>query len=422
MTDFVFDALLDGQRISFNAATDRLVVQDTLTQAGDLSLRWWQEDGAGGFDTSVRMTDGPLQGKTVILLNTAIEQLSMVNFSLAGGGFVLVGDNSPFSITDNQDNELMGGLSGDYIAGLAGNDALIGLAGDDTFDFLLTTATTYGHDTVAGGVGFDLIAFDRFGDALAPVMVNLDLGFAGGGYGLSDVTFTAIEAVIGTHWGDSLVGNGVANLLDAGAGADTSAGGAGNDTLVGGPGNDTLQGDAGIDLAVFSGVRANYTRSVQDSTWIVADSTGSDGTDQLTGVERLQFSDASLAFDLAPNQAANNTARIIGAAFDAPTLQQHPDWVGIGLDLFDSGQTMQQVCGFVVQVLNLDNTAFVNTVYENVIGAPPSPAELEFFVGLLAGNGGTMSQGQLLALAGSTDANALNINLVGLQQSGVEFA
>ena len=68
------------------------------------------------------------------------------------------------------------------------------------------------------------------------------------------------------------------------------------------------------------------------------------------------------------------------------------------------------------------DTAFVNTVYENVVGAAPSPAELEFFVGLLAGSGGTMSQGQLLALAASTDANALNIDLVGLQQSGVEFA
>jgi Ca2+-binding RTX toxin-like protein len=421
MTDFVFDSLADGQRINFNAATDRLVVQDASTQASDLSMRWWQEDGAGGFDTSICMTDGPLAGRTVVLLNTAIEQLAMPNFSFAGGGLVLIGDNSHFSITDNLENDLVGSPSGDYIAGLGGNDVLSGLAGDDSFDFLVTSTTTYGHDTVAGGDGFDLIAFDRFGDALAPVAVNLDLGFAGGGYGLSDVSLTSIEAAIGTHWGDALVGNGVANLLDGGAGADTSAGGAGNDTLVGGPGNDTLQGEAGIDLALLSGVRANYTRSVQDSIWIVADSTASDGTDQLTGVERLQFSDTSLAFDLAPNQAATNTVRIIGAAFDAPTLQQHPDWVGIGLDFFDSGQTLQQVCAFVVQVLGLDNAAFVNTVYQNVVGVPPSPQEFEYFVGLLQGSGGTMSQADLLALAANTDVNAVNVDLVGLQPTGVEF-
>lgn len=39
----------------------------------------------------------------------------------------------------------------------------------------------------------------------------------------------------------------------------------------------------------------------------------------------------------------------------------------------------------------------------------------------MQGNGGTMTQGELLALAANAGVNEQNINLVGLQQSGVEF-
>ena len=42
-------------------------------------------------------------------------------------------------------------------------------------------------------------------------------------------------------------------------------------------------------------------------------------------------------------------------------------------------------------------------------------------VGLLQGSGGTMTQADLLVLAANADINAQNINLVGLQQNGVEF-
>jgi len=63
----------------------------------------------------------------------------------------------------------------------------------------------------------------------------------------------------------------------------------------------------------------------------------------------------------------------------------------------------------------------VNTVYKNVVGALPSDAVRDSFVGLLQGSGGTMTQAQLLELAANAGANATNINLVGLQQSGAEF-
>jgi hypothetical protein len=162
---------------------------------------------------------------------------------------------------------------------------------------------------------------------------------------------------------------------------------------------------------------------VQASGIQIADMAGPDGTDLVTGVERFQFSDLNLAIDLGPGQPAGSTVRVIGAAFDAPAIAQHPDWVGIGLSLFDSGMSMLQVCALVIGVMGFpSNDAFVNTVYENVVGSLPSATAHDYYVGLLQGGGGTMTQAQLLELAANTDPNALNIDLVGLQHTGVAFA
>lgn len=240
-----------------------------------------------------------------------------------------------------------------------------------------------------------------------------------------------IENAIGGAGNDTLIGNDANNTLTGGQGNDTLTGnagndwldgGIGNDILSGGAGNDTLDGGDGLDTVVLSGTRASYTSSRQNSGRVVMDSAAVDGTDLLTGIERFQFPDQKLAFDLGSNTAAGNTVRIIGAAFDAPTIQRHPDYVGIGLGLFDSGQSMLAVCQLVIGAMGSPaNEDFVNTVYENVVGAPPSPAERDYYVGLLQGSGETMTQAELLVLAANAEVNAQNIDLVGLQQTGVEF-
>ena len=60
-----------------------------------------------------------------------------------------------------------------------------------------------------------------------------------------------------------------------------------------------------FDTAVFSGIRANYTITVErqrvtvrseldDDVVTVTDNVGTDGTDRLTNIERLQFADQSV--------------------------------------------------------------------------------------------------------------------------------
>lgn len=144
-------------------------------------------------------------------------------------------------------------------------------------------------------------------------------------------------------------------------------------------------------------------------------------------VANITFQQLSTGIDpFAPETSPANMAVVLTG--DLLQYAIGAAYVGIGLDLFDSGMSMLQVCQLVLGTplfLSLagssSNEAFVNLVYENVVGAPPSAAERDFYVGLLTGSGGTMTQAELLMLAANTEANALNIDLVGLQQTGVEF-
>jgi Ca2+-binding RTX toxin-like protein len=332
MATHVFDSLADGAAVTF-AFNDVLQFQNAGSQAAFVSLHWFQANGTGGFDTQVRTQTGPFAGKSVLLLDTDILALTSANFSFGGGGSVFVGDNLSTSIQDNQANNIVGTAGSDYFAGLAGNDSLTGGAGDDRFHFFVTQGgafTSYGQDTVSGGDGADWLVFDAFGEETLPVSVDLAAGTASGGYGLSGVTFSSIEGVIGTQFDDTLVGAAGNETLRGGAGDDILSGagggdfasyedasaavsadlslgsaadgfggidsllsiegvlgGGGNDTLLGAAGNESLLGGAGAD-SVFGGAGDDFLHGNQGNDILRAgqgDDTaaGGQGADQLLG-------------------------------------------------------------------------------------------------------------------------------------------
>jgi Ca2+-binding RTX toxin-like protein len=111
----------------------------------------------------------------------------------------------------------------------------------------------------------------------------------------------SIDVTIASEEGDLLIGGAGDDSIDGTDGADIIRGGAGNDTLTGGAGNDLIYGGAGDDIAVFSGVKSEYsiTRDVQTGVITIA---GPDGEDRLFGIERVRFTgegDFNLA-DLVP--------------------------------------------------------------------------------------------------------------------------
>ena len=97
---------------------------------------------------------------------------------------------------------------------------------------------------------------------------------------VENLRLTGNESIDGT-------GNSLGNILDGNS--------AGN-RLEGRGGNDSLEGGSGIDTAVFTGTKGGYSIVKSGADWIVTDSNGVDGdegTDTLTSIEWLQFSDGT---------------------------------------------------------------------------------------------------------------------------------
>ena len=219
--------------------------------------------------------------------------------------------------------------------------------------------------------------------------------------------------VTGTSASETLYGNYQANVI------------------TGSGGNDTIDGGVGIDIAKFSAPlgsisSANYSiQKLNDTAWLVSYKGPviaifpppiTDGTDQLTNIERLQFTDKNVALDL--NGNAGTTAKILGAVFGTESLS-NKQYVGIGLSLLDTGMPTNTLSSLAVDAANLKtNDQIVSTLWKNVFGTPATSADKAPYVKLLD-NG--MSAGTLAWLAADTSFNTTNINLVGLAQTGIEY-
>lgn len=198
----------------------------------------------------------------------------------------------------------------------------------------------------------------------------------------------------------------------------TRVGTAGNDLLMGSSGNDRLAGGAGIDVAVYSTPRtaATLVRTTGGHTV----NTTVDGTDTLSSVERLQFSDINVALDLAGN--AGKVAKILGAVFGKAEVANGV-YAGIGLYYIDGGMTYESLMRFAIDArlgTAAGHDSVVDLLYTNVVGAAPGDADRSYFVGLL--DSGAFTVPGLGVYAADYFLNLDNINLVGLTEQGLEYA
>lgn len=216
-------------------------------------------------------------------------------------------DGSAFADTikgTDGDNILSGRAGDDFLYGRGGNDSLRGEQGADHLD---------------GGTGIDTATYY---EAKSGISLDLILGRGTGGDAAGD-TYVSIEryqgsnlaadTMLGSAGTDEFHGFGGADVLDGRGGNDRLVGGDGDDTIFGGLGNDLLFGQAdndilhggggddfirgglGKDIAVYASAYASYKLSIDASgNIIIADLSGTDGTDTLAGVEAAQFSDGWL--------------------------------------------------------------------------------------------------------------------------------
>ena len=252
------------------------------------------------------------------------------------------GVSNPTLVGGNGDDTIQGLGGDDGLVGGLGNDALIGGAGFDRA--IYTNATTGISVALAAGTvtvgtstdtlqGIELVRGSGFADSYSAVgfgptgnpnnstegnNFNAFEGLAGDdqvtGNGNTRIEYTnatagvtvdlsapALGAPVGATGfatGDASVGNdtifGGVTRVRGSEFADTITGGGANEILEGRGGNDTINGGGGIDIALFNGVRGNYTITpggVPGSS-TVTDNVGGEGTDTLTNVELTEFSDA----------------------------------------------------------------------------------------------------------------------------------
>ncbi len=201
-----------------------------------------------------------------------------------------------------------GGGGNDYISGGLGNDVLNGGDGNDTLN------GGSGSDTLNGGSGYDVAVYSgayttyeaTFNSSGAVQMTGsegTDLL-----YGIERINF-GDGAYYDVHTGNAsnntlTADSGVWSLLWGGSGNDTLNGGSGSDTLNGGSGSDTLNGGSGYDVAVYSGAYTTYEATFNSSGAVQI--TGSEGTDLLYRIERINFGDGAY-YDVHTGDASNNT-------------------------------------------------------------------------------------------------------------------
>jgi hypothetical protein len=221
-------------------------------------------------------------------------------------------------------------------------------------------------------------------------------------------------------------------MLQSGAGNDRISlnGGGGQLGVMAGDGNDqvtllggahTVDGGAGVDTVRLSMARADATVQrvgTTGSAFTVTDKAGT--VDQLSGVERIVFSDATVALDVDGN--AGQVYRIYQAAFN-----RTPDKPGLGywINAMDHGTTFASVAqGFLDSAEYhkaydgvKTNRELVTKYYENILHRTPDAGGLDFWAGVLD----SKAAGTADVLASISDSAENKAGLIGVIGNGFEY-
>jgi serralysin len=151
---------------------------------------------------------------------------------------------------------IKGNVTGNTLRGNGGDDKLYGLSGNDVL------IGGSGNDLLSGGTGTDSASYIT---AKGAVTVDLQSPSSTRGEASGD-TYSSIEGLVGSAYGDILRGNGAANAIKGEGGKDTLYGRGGNDVIEGGSGSDKLYGQSGKDTLVGgSGADAFVFQALSDS-------------------------------------------------------------------------------------------------------------------------------------------------------------
>ncbi len=359
--------------------------------------------------------------------------------TLANGNFVIAWDsyvNEPlgfsmsdifFQVYDSGGHALGGPVQANLDSGGGRYDAAVAALSDGSF---VVTWQSQGGDHDGSGIfgrrfGADGNAVDqhefginqmRAGDQTAPDVVALANGGFAAAWADSQAGGVAVEARVFTVPGATTapVQGGTQDTAAGGSGATTApvvtspvvtkpvtsapstpvatapvttapsgtVGTAGNNKLVASTAGGLLDGKEGVDTVVFGSQRSMYALS-NDGTGMSVYDFLHGSTTKLANVERIQFSDQTVALDIHGN--AGEAYRLYQAAFN-----RTPDKAGLGywIDALDDGNSLQNVAhGFVNSAefaslygANPNDAQYVDALYANVLHRTPDQAGYDFWL------------------------------------------
>ena len=339
---------------------------------------------------------------------TAVQTLYGANYTTNSG-------NTVYRWSPTNGTETINGVAQDTPAGNKIFMTVWDGGGNDTYDFSNYT-TALKVDLNPGAwttVSTTQLASLGGGHSAAGNIANAHL-FQGN-------TASIIENAIGGTAGDILSGNQADNQL------------------TGGAGNDILSGGAGTDTALYSGTSTNYSWSQNsDATWTVTDlRAGSpDGTDKLAGIEKLQFSNATIT--LGGSAASANTFPVIISSPYSVTVTEFSDGstneknnvthkASGTISFWDPDVTDAHTASFVAEAAGYIGTFNPGTLNDGTDALPWSFAvadsAMDFLTGgqtrvqkydvtIKDGHGGSAMQTVTITLVGKNDATTTTTTAV----------
>ncbi len=242
--------------------------------------------GGNGFDR-IDYSDAT-SGVTVDLRRTTAQVTGGSGTDTLSGFEHFVGSGHADTVRGTVEDNVLEGRSGaDTIRGDDGNDTIHGGDGDDVLqgdggaDILRGGA---GNDLLNGGPGDDTVDYR---DATGGITLTLYLNTAQNTGGAGTDTLVSVMHLLGSSYGDDIVGTSGDNNIDLGAGDDVAVLFGGDDLAWGGAGIDTISGGAGSD-SMWGGNDADTLKGNLDNDYLYGEAgadilKGGDGNDRLEG-------------------------------------------------------------------------------------------------------------------------------------------
>lgn len=328
---------------------------------------------------------------------------------LPGDLISIIGDLIP-SLPDGVDsfNVAQAGLNGNTLA-LMGNEV------NADADVVLTQVAGEARQQQAVVIPSEILenaklyAFDSQAD--------LSIGFntvertiiSGNGNDLITVSGDKNTTLVGAAGNDTLLTSGGNDSLVGGLGNDSISTGAGNDTIVSGLGRDTINAGEGFDVVKFNGDVENFNIiDLGDGELFVHNKLNPLNSSAIRNAEILSFETPAGTDNVAlvENETEATAMRLYEAFFDrSADIDGAEYWLGQleagAVSLTDIANGFQNSEEFQANG-ELDDSAFVELLYENALDREADEAGKDFWVEQL--EGGVSRADVAISIVGSSEA------------------